>query len=93
MGNMERKEPVHLQERKPSRRETKGNNNLTNTRNGVESQLSDWKSTTHRPGFSNPGSFSPKRWGQQHTGRVAIATSIRRAQLDTTSGRVPQVKF
>jgi hypothetical protein len=61
MGNMERKEPTHLQERKPFGRETQGINNLTNTRNDAEPQLPNWKSVTHMPGLLNPGSFSPKR--------------------------------
>jgi hypothetical protein len=62
-------------------------------RNGVEPQLPDWKSATHRRGLPHPGIFSPKRWAQQHIVRAATATPIRRVQLDTPSDRVPQVEF
>jgi hypothetical protein len=93
MGNMEIKELTHLQERKPSGRENQGSNNISNTRNGAEPQLPDWKSATHRPGLPHPGSLPPKRRAQQHMGRMATTTPVRRVQLDTTSDRVPQVKF
>jgi hypothetical protein len=61
MGNMERKESMHLHERNPSGRENQGSNNLSNTRNGAELQLPDWKSATHRPRLPHLGSIPPKR--------------------------------
>jgi hypothetical protein len=51
MDNMERKEPTHLQESKPSRRENQRKHNLHDKRNGADPQLPEWERTTRRSGL------------------------------------------
>jgi hypothetical protein len=77
MGNMEGKEPTHLQEPKLAGREDQGNNNLHDKRNGTEPQLPDRKSATHRPGLLNPRSLPPERRTQPQSGKTATATPSR----------------
>ena len=64
MGNMEGKELTHLQEPKLVGREDQGNNNLHEKRNGIEPQLLDRKSATHRQGLPNPKNLQLERWTQ-----------------------------
>jgi hypothetical protein len=62
-------------------------------RNGLEPQLPDHKSATHKIRLFHSGIFSPKIQVQQHTSKVTSATPNRIAQLDRRFDRVPQVEF
>jgi hypothetical protein len=60
MGNMEGKEPTHLQEPKLAGREGQGNNNIHDKGNGTELQLADKRSETHRLGVPHSRSLRLK---------------------------------
>ena len=93
MGNMEGKEPMHLQEPKLDGWKDQGNNNSHDKGNGTEPQPSNRRSTTHWSGSQNSRGFPSERKTQPQSGETGAATKFRRAQLETATRELPQAKF